>query len=80
MSYVWTAVLAVAAVAGAAVSPETLAVVLSICGAAAVLAGRIAAHTKNTTDDAIVKKVEELLGKLAGLGTSGKGSVTAAKK
>lgn len=80
MSYLYTALLALAGVAGAYLSPETLAIVLSIGGAAAVFAARIAVHTKNTKDDAAVKKVEEFLGRLAGAGQSGKGSVPPAAK
>lgn len=80
MAYLWTAVLAVAGVAGAYFSPETLAAILSVGGAAALLAGRIAALTPNKADDSVVAKAEELLGKLAGGGTSGKGSKAPAAK
>lgn len=77
--YVWTVVLAAGAAVGAYVSPELLAAVLSVGGAAALLAGRIAALTPNKTDDGIVAKVEEFLGRVAGGGTSGKASTPAAK-
>ncbi len=80
MSYLYTVLLALAGAAGAYFSPETLAVVLSIGGAAAVLAARIAVHTPGKRDDGIVAGVEELLGKLAGAGASGKGSVKPAAK
>lgn len=75
MSYVWTLALAAAAAAGAYLSPSTVAIVLSVAGGAALLAGRIAALTPNKVDDGYVAKFEELLGRLAGGGTSGKSSV-----
>lgn len=80
MKYLYTLALAAAGAAGAYFSPETVAAVLAVGGAAALLAGRIAALTPNKSDDGFVAYVEELLGKLAGAGTSGKGSKPPAAK